>query len=175
MGIDNVSNGGKAQGTKYTPVKVRDKDSGKSIVINFQNAKVTGNSAEWTIRNGKVFDKAGNEVKDNTLNVTKYQQALIMAAAEGKQFGEIQNDKERFILDEKDLTGANYYDSAKEALADVGSEYHIVKDPNNTNEGYFGEADALEHGVIFAQLENQKGDKGRLFIQLHDEQGKPLY
>lgn len=175
MGIDNVSSGGKSTGTNYTQVKIRDKDSGKSIVIKFQNAKVTGNKAEWTILNGKVYDGNGNEVKDNTLNVTKYQQALIMAAASGEEFGEIQNQKERFILDEKDLTGASFYNVAKKALADVGSEYQIVKDPNNTNEGYFGEADALEHGLIFAQLKNQKGENGKLFIQLNDEKGKPLH
>ena len=65
MTINEVNGAGQPQ-NGYTKVKVTDKDSGKSFVIDFKNAKVKGNEAEWTIKDGKVFDKAGKEVKSSS-------------------------------------------------------------------------------------------------------------
>ena len=151
----------------YTPVTVRDKDSGKQIVINFSNCKIEGNEATWTIKDGKVIDKNGKTVEDMTIEVTRYQAALIEAAAKGDDNGE--------YLDERDLIGASYADNAQEALQIAKSEYKLVED--NVND--YGDdrqrysADALEHGEIFADVKNDKGETGKLNIVLEPEYQAP--
>ncbi len=159
MTINEVNGAGQPQ-NGYTKVKVKDKDTGKSFVIDFKNAKVRGNEAEWTIKDGKVLDKNGKEVKDNELEVTRYQAALIKAAAEGDGDGK--------VLDSNDLIGASYGEAAEKALQDVKSEYHVRKDTMNDPPALHGDADALEHGIIYANVENQKGERGRLEIEFED-------
>ncbi len=164
MTINEVNGAGQPQ-NGYTKVKVTDKDSGKSFVIDFKNAKVKGNEAEWTIKDGKVFDKAGKEVKDNELEVTRYQAALIKAAAEGDGDGK--------KLDSNDLVGGLYGEKAEAELQKANSEYHIAKDKANYPPAPHGDADALEHGKIYANVENAKGEKGHLEIQFLNEEKAP--
>ncbi len=161
MAIDGVNGAGKPQ-DGYTKVTVRDKDSGKSFVIDFKNAKVEGNTENWKIENGVVYDKDGKPVDGNVLNVTKYQAALIKAAAEGDDRGEGHR------LDSNDLVGGLYGENAEAELQKVGSEYHIAKDTYNDPPTPWGVADAFEHGVIFAEVENAKGEKGGLQITFAD-------
>lgn len=153
----------------YTPVKVKDKDSGENFIINFTNCKVQGNEASWTIKDGKVVDKNGKTVEDMTIEVTRYQAALIKAAASGDDYGD------DAYLDDRDLIGAAYADNAKEALQEAKSEYKLVEDTvNNYGDGYTRySADALEYGEIFADVENAKGDKGKLNIILEPEYQPP--
>ena len=155
MGIDEVKGAGLQQNN--TRVKVKDKDSGKSFVINFTNSKVKGNKAEWTIKDGKVYDKDGKTLKENEIEVTKYQAALIKAAAEGDGNGR--------YLDSNDLIGASYAENAEKELQNVKSEYHIAEDNYNNPAPPFGDADALEHGIIYANVENSKGERGHLEIK----------
>ncbi len=153
----------------YTPVKVKDKDTGKSFVINFKNAKVTGNEAEWTIKDGKVYDKNGKTIEDNTLEVTRYQAALIKAAAG--------NDYDSKFLDEEDLNGAGYADTAKRELQNAKSGYKLaewntglVPDKNgNYVPDMRPAADAGETGYITAEVVNAKGEKGRIIIDMRPE------
>ena len=159
MGIDEVKGAG-LQKQNYTSVKVKDKDSGKSFVINFTNSKVKGNKAEWTIKDGKVFDKDGKTLKENEIEVTRYQAALIKAAAEGDGNGK--------YLDSNDLIGAGFAENAEIALENAQSEYHVAKDEYN-NPAPFGDADALEHGIIYANVENAKGERGHLEINFLNE------
>ena len=49
MTINEVNGAGQPQ-NGYTKVTVKDKDSGESFVIDFRNARVKGNVAEWTIK-----------------------------------------------------------------------------------------------------------------------------
>ena len=128
MTINEVNGAGQPQ-NGYTKVKVTDKDSGKSFVIDFRNAKVKGNQAEWTIKDGKVFDKNGNTIENNELEVTRYQAALIKAAAEGDENGK--------KLDSKDLIGSMYGKKAEEELQKANSEYHIAKDNMNVPAAQF--------------------------------------
>lgn len=157
----------------YTPVKVKDKDSGKSFVINFKNARITGNESSWTIKDGKVYDKDGKTIEDNTLEVTRYQAALIEAAAGNDYRGD------KNYLDEEDLNGAGYADTAKEALQKAKSEYKLDQWTAGYVPGQEGHpvpdivpaADATEGGVIIADVINDKGDKGQLTIDIRtDEQ-----
>ncbi len=159
MGIDEVKGAG-LQKQNYTSVKVKDKDSGKSFVINFTNSKVKGNKAEWTIKDGKVYDKDGKTLKENEIEVTRYQAALIKAAAEGDGNGQ--------YLDSNDLIGAGFAENADKELQNVKSEYHVAKDDYN-NPAPFGDADALEHGIIYANVENAQGERGHLDIKFLDE------
>ncbi len=159
MTINEVNGAGQPK-NGYTKVKVKDKDTGKSFVIDFKNATVKGNEAQWTIKDGKVLDKNGKEVKDNELEVTRYQAALIKAAAEGDGNGK--------VLDSNDLIGASYGKAAEEALQNAKSEYHVRKDTMNDPSALFGEADAYEHGVIYADVENAKGERGHLEIEFED-------
>ena len=159
MAIHEVQGAGQPQ-QNYTPVTVKDKNSGKKIVINFANAKVKGNVAEWTIKDGVVYDKKGNIVPNNELQVTKYQAALLKAAAEGDGNGK--------HLDTNDLVGGLYGENAEKALQEAKSEYHIAKDRYNNPPMPFGDADALEHGKIYANVENKAGQKGHLEINFTD-------
>ncbi len=163
MTINEVNGAGQPQ-KGYTKVKVTDKDSGKSFVIDFKNAKVKGNEAEWTIKDGKVLDKNGKEVKDNELEVTRYQAALIKAAADGDGNGK--------KLDSNDLVGSLYGKNAEAELQNAKSEFHVAKDKINDPPAQFGDADALEHGKIYANVENAKGEKGHLEIQFLDDQAQ---
>lgn len=156
MTINEVNGAGQPQ-NGYTKVKVKDKDSGKSFVIDFKNAFVKGNQAEWTIKDGKVFDKDGKEVKNNELEVTRYQAALIKAAAEGDENGK--------KLDTNDLVGGLYGEKADAELKKANSEYRVAKDNYNNPGAPWGDADALEHGLIYANVENPKGQKGHLEIR----------
>ncbi len=143
--------------SNYTPVTVKDKDSGKSFVINFANAKIKGNEAEWTIKDGKVYDKNGKTVEDNLLEVTRYQAAIIQAAAEGDGEG----DK---YLDSNDIIGAAFAEKVETALQEAKSEYHV--DMNEKYSPARPEADAFEYGVFYAGLENAEGDKKTFSIEL---------
>lgn len=147
----------------YTKVTVKDKDSGRSFIINFKNAKVTGNQAEWTIKDGLVYDKNGKTIQDNIMEVTRYQAALIQAAAENSEKG----DK---FIDEYDLNGAGYAYNAEKALQENKSQYKL-----DTFEVIFGtepkqikSADATEHGVIYADVVNKDNEeeKGHLTIDI---------
>ena len=130
----------------YTPVKVKDKDTGKTFVVQMVNAKIKGNKAEWTIKDGKVYDANGKTVKDNILEVTRYQAQFIKTAAAA---GENANSAK---LNEYDLVGAGFANLLEKNLQASKSEYHVK------------EADALEHGVIFADMQNEKGEKGHMEI-----------
>lgn len=156
----------------YTPVKVKNKDTQEIFVINFKNAKITGNEAEWTIKDGKVYDKNGKTIEDNILEVTRYQAALIKAAAKGDEF-----KGEHDFLDEEDLNGATYAEYAAKELQNAQSEYRLDK----MNIGYTRKdgktipetvpaADATEGGIIFADVINDKGEKGRLRIDFNNEE-----
>lgn len=157
----------------YTPVNIKDKDSGKSFIINFKNARVKGNEAEWTIKDGKVYDKDGKTIEDNTLEVTRYQAALIEAAAGNDYRGD------KNYLDEEDLNGAGYADTAKKALKESKSGYkldqwiagYVPDSDNHPKPDIVPAADATEVGVITAEVINDKGNKGRLIIDIRtDEQ-----
>lgn len=166
MSINEVNGAGNSNNHGYTKVTVKDKDSGQSFVIDFKNAKIKGNEAEWTVKDGKVYGKDGKEIQGNELEVTKYQAALIKAAAGGDGDGK--------RLDTKDLVGGMYGELAEEELQKAKSEYHVAKETYNnpsTSMGY--DADALEHGKIYANVENAKGEKGHLEIQfMNDEQAQ---
>lgn len=158
----------------YTPVRVKDKDSGKSFVINFVNSKVKGNQSEWTIKDGNVYDKDGKTIQDNIIEVTRYQAALIKAAAQGNY-----DDK---YLDWDDLNGAGYADNAEKELQKAKSEYKlqqdyylVPRDEYDTSTGaykevYYPVADATETGVISAAVVNPKGQKGQITIDLRQDQ-----
>lgn len=157
----------------YTPVTVKNKDTQETFVINFKNAKVTGNEAEWTIRDGKVYDKNGKTIEDNVMEVTRYQAALIKAAARGDDF-----KGEHNFLDRDDLNGATYEEVAKEELQKAKSEYKL----DEMEIGYFPDkngkfvpeivpaADATEAGIIFANVINDEGEKGRLRIDIRTDE-----
>ena len=157
----------------YTPVTVKNKDTQETFVINFKNAKVTGNEAEWTIRDGKVYDKNGKTIEDNVMEVTRYQAALIKAAARGDDF-----KGEHNFLDRDDLNGATYAEVAKEELQKAKSEYKL----DEMEIGYFPDkngkfvpeivsaADATEAGIIFANVINDEGEKGRLRIDIRTDE-----
>ena len=55
----------------------------------------------------------------------------------------------------------------------ANSEYHIAKDKANYPPAPHGDADALEHGKIYANVENAKGEKGHLEIQFLNEEKAP--
>ena len=157
----------------YTPVTVKNKDTQETFVINFKNAKVTGNEAEWTIRDGKVYDKNGKTIEDNVMEVTRYQAALIKAAARGDDF-----KGEHNFLDRDDLNGATYAEVAKEELQKAKSEYKL----DEMEIGYFPDkngkfvpeivpaADATEAGIIFANVINDEGEKGRLRMDIRTDE-----
>ena len=155
-------------GKKYTPITVKDKDSGNSFVINFANAKIEGNENSWTIKDGKLYDKNGKTIQDNILEVTRYQAALIKAAAQGDDY-----NKDNY-LNEYDLNGAAYADAAKAELQKAKSEYKLDKwdtgevpdEKGGWKTEYVDAADAYEHGVIEADVVNNKGEKGHLKISL---------
>ena len=166
----------------YTRVTVKDKDSNTSFVINFKNARVTGNEAKWEIRDGVLYDKNGKPVEDNIMEVTRYQAALIRAAAGDD------------TLDENDLCGANYANAAKDELAKSKSEFRLdvwdtganYDDNGNIKTFEVPAADASEAGVFEADVVNNDGEKGHLTIdirtpeqlaaeQRHVEEAQKLY
>ena len=139
----------------YTPVKVKDKDTGDTFVIQMVNAKIKGNQASWTIKDGKVYDSNGKAIQDNILEVTKYQAQIIKAAAAA---GDGANPER---LNNYDLVGEIFASQAEKMLQNAKSEYHIT------------DADALEHGVIYAGVQNKNGEKGRLEITFMSDKPKP--
>lgn len=147
----------------YTKVKVKDKDSGKSFIINFKNAKVTGNQAEWTIKDGLVYDKNGKTIQDNEMEVTRYQAALIQAAAGN-------SEKDDTFMDDYDLIGAGYADNAEKALQENKSQYKLdtFEITSGTEREQIKSADATEAGVIYADVVNKDNDeeKGHLTIDM---------
>ena len=164
MSINGI-NGGDKVPEGYTRITVKDKDSGKSFVIDFVNARIKGNQASWTIKDGVLYDKNGKSVKDNILEVTKYQAALIKAA---DSYGD---DK----INERDLNGAGYADAARRELDNVKSDFRLDKwdtgsIPDDKNGGwktnYVDAADAYESGIFEADVINNKGEKGHLEIDI---------
>ncbi len=163
--VRKVNHCGYDYGT-YTPITVRDKDSGKSFVINFKNSTVTGNEASWTIKDGVLCDKNGKSIKDNVMEVTRYQAAIIKAA---------DHDGDTFI-DGDDYTGSLFGEQVTEELQKAKSEYKV---PMYTY-GYTienGEYVPLQtpdaeasNGFFEAYVENSKGDKGRLIIDIRTEE-----
>jgi len=131
----------------YTSVRVKDKDSGKIFTIQMVNSEIKGNKAKWTIKDGQVYDSEGKTIRDRTIEVTRYQAQILKAAAEA---GENANTSK---LNEYDLVGAAFQDKIKKSLAEGQSEYQVTQ------------ADALEHGIIFADVENKKGETGHLEIK----------
>ena len=136
---------------QYTPVTIKDKDSGRTFTIQMVNSEIKGNEAKWTIRDGKVYDAQGKTIEDRTIEVTRYQAQILEAAAEAGDGA----SKQR--LNEYDLVGATFKDKVKQSLAQGNSEYHVTS------------ADASESGLIFANVTNQKGETGRLEITLLKE------
>lgn len=130
----------------YTPVKVRDKDTGKTFVIQMVNAQIKGNKAKWTVKDGKVYDAQGNAIKDNVLEVTKYQAQILKAAAAA---GENANSER---LNDYDLVGGAFNEKAEKMLQSAKSDFHVT------------DAEALEHGKIYADVKNKKGETGHLEI-----------
>lgn len=146
----------------YTPVTVRDKNSGNQFVINFKNARITGNETSWTIKDGVLCDKDGKPIQDNVMEVTRYQAAIIKAA---------DYDGDGFI-DSDDYTGVLFADEVTEELKKAKSEYKV---PMYTY-GYtykdgkdvplqVPDAEA-SNGFFSAFVENSKGEKGKLVIDI---------
>ncbi len=156
--VDKINGASGQSANNFTSVRVKDKDTGKAFVIDFKNAFIKGNESEWTVKDGKVYGKDGKEIKNNELEVTKYQAALIKAAAGGDGNGK--------RLDTNDLVGGLYGEMAEAELQKSKSEYHVAKDTYNVPSSSMGyDADALEHGIIYANVENAKGNKGHLEIR----------
>ncbi len=161
MGMEiNGTQGTQQRASQYTPVKIKEKETGKSFVINFLDAEITGNKNKWKIKDGKVYNADGKEIKNKELKLTKYQAALLKAAARG--------DGNGAYLDEKDLIGSGYGQLAAEELKRANSKFRLAKDTTNNPPLPFGDADAMEHGMIYANVENNKGEKGHLEIKLLD-------
>lgn len=136
----------------YTRVTVRNKDSKESFEINFKDGVVKGNVAEWTIKDGKVYDKNGKTIEDNVMEVTRYQAALIKAAAGDD------------TLDEKDLNGANFEYAAKRELSIMGSRFTITTDGMN---------DATEGGIIYGRVvDEETGERGGITIDIRPEEAR---
>jgi len=151
----------------YTPIKVKDKDSGKQFTINFKNAKVTGNEASWTIKDGVLCDKNGKPIKDNVMEVTRYQAAIIKAA---------DSDGDSFI-DEDDYTGGGFAYDITEELQEAKSEFKVPEYTYGYTYGKDGELVPLKtydaeasNGRFTAFVENSKGEKGKLIIDIRTEE-----
>lgn len=151
----------------YTPVTVRDKDTGKQFVINFKNARITGNEASWTIKDGVLCDKDGKPIKDNIMEVTKYQAAIIKAA---------DYDGDGF-LDDDDYSGGAFGSCVSDELQKAESAYRVSRSPHGYTYDKDGrtvpmiEDDAeASNGFFTAHVENASGDKGRLIIDIRTEE-----
>ena len=82
------------------------------------------------------------------------------------------------FLDRDDLNGATYAEVAKEELQKAKSEYKL----DEMEIGYFPDkngkfvpeivpaADATEAGIIFANVINDEGEKGRLRIDIRTDE-----
>lgn len=139
----------------YTPVKVKDKDTGETFVIQMVNSKIKGNKAEWTVKDGKVYDANGKTIQDNILEVTKYQAQIIKAAAAA---GDTSSPEK---LNTYDIIGAGFADNAEKALQAAKSDYHITF------------ADAFEGGQFYADVKNKQGNKGHLEITFLKDEPAP--
>lgn len=157
---DKISGAPVNQNQKLTTLKVQDSSTGKVEIFEMQNAKITGNKSEYTIRDGKVYDKKGVALDGNIINLLKYQAAAIRAAAAGSEEGD-------HVLDTKDLTGSKFAYDLEAELQKSKSEYHVANNTQMDPKLKVKEADALEHGVIFANLINGKGEKGKITIDFN--------
>lgn len=155
----------------YTTVRVKDKDSGKTFTIDMVNSQVEGNSAKWKIENGKVYiydatSKKYKPVNDNTLEVTRYQAAILKAAAEAGDQGGTHK------LNIYDICGAAFGERVDKELGRANSEYKVKRHPDvDRSDPYSYDADALEYGVFYANVTNGK-DNGRLKITINTEPDK---
>ncbi len=158
----NVNNISTSTPGDYTSVTVKNKNSGETFVIQFKDARIKGNEAEWTIKDGKVYDKYGKTIEDNILEVTRYQAALIKAAAKA--------DGNEHVLDQWDLNGGIYADFAKKELQNAQSEYKLDTITINGGKETIPAADATEGGVIWADVINDKEETGSITIDIRTEE-----
>lgn len=154
-----VSGVNSQQQPNYTKVRVRDINTGKIEVFKMQNAKITGNKTEYTIKDGKVYDKDGNWLDGNAINLLKYQAAAIRAAAAGGD--------DPHVLNTKDLTGSKYAEDLEAELQKNKSEFHVANNTSMAPELGVKDADALEYGLIYANLVNAKGESGKITIDFN--------
>ena len=136
---------------KYTDVKIKDRDSGRSFVIKMVNSKIKTASGTWTVKDGKVYDSKGKTLKDNQLELARYQAQFVEAAAAA---GDNASAKK---LNVYDLVGAAFANKLENSLQSGKSEFHVT------------DADALEHGVIYGTMKNSKGEKRNMEIELLQE------
>ena len=149
----------------YTQVNVKDKDSGKTFPIQMVNSQIEGNAAKWKIENGKVYiydsqTRNYKPVDDNTLEVTRYQAAILKAAAEAGDGA----DKSK--LNEFDLCGSAFGERVDAELGKAQSEYKVRK--YDEDDPYSYDADASGNTFV-ANVQNANGDKGRLKITINTE------
>ena len=136
------------------------------------NSQVEGNSAKWKVENGKVYmydakSKTYKPVENNILEVTRYQAAILKAATEAGDGG----DKHK--LNVYDICGAAFGEKVDEELGKADSEYKVTRHPDvDKSDPYSYDADALEYGVFYANVNNKKGEKGRLKITINTEPDK---
>ncbi len=159
LGINRIQETQKKE-KEYTPVKIKDKDSRKSFVINFIDAEIYSNDKKWKIKDGYVYDQNDKKLKTNEIKVSNAEAALIKAAAKGDGNGK--------YLDDDDLVGAVFGILATKELKENNSKYKLVKDETNNNKMPFGDADAMKNGQIYANIENNKGEKQHFEIRLSD-------
>lgn len=157
----------KAGNSDYTTVKIINQDNPS---VNFQlkmpNAEISGNQVKYKVENGKVykFNAKTNkyeQVKDNTIKLTRYQATGVQVAASGDENGQTG------ILNWDDLTGARYGHDLDEALKKAQSEYQVLRDEYEPDEYNSLQADAGEQGVFTAFFQNKNDkSKGKLQIKL---------
>lgn len=140
---------------KLTPVKVKNKDTGETFTINMVNADIVGNKVKYEVKDGKVL-KDGKPIKDNEIELLRYQTEAIKAAAEGDGFGD------KHILDSNDINGTTYAENLEKRLQNAKSEFHVYEYPDQFPA--HKTADATESGLFTALLQNNKGEKGRIDI-----------
>ncbi len=160
LGINGIQ-GTQQKGTEYTPVKIKNKDSGKTIVINFVDSEIISDKNKWKIEDGKVFNSEGKEIKNKEINVSNAQAALLLAAAKG--------DGNEKYLDINDLIGSGYGEIAAAELKNAKSKFKIEKDTVNNPPMPFGDADAMENGQIYANVKNDKGERMHFEIRMTDK------
>ncbi|MBQ8460437.1 hypothetical protein IJ541_10105 [bacterium] len=136
---------------KYTDVRVKDRDSGRSFVVKMVNSKIKTASGTWTVKDGKVYDSKGKTLKDNQLELARYQAQFVEAAAGAGDNASAQK------LNVYDLVGAAFKGKLEASLQNGKSEFHVT------------DADALEHGVFYGSMKNQKGETREMTITLLDD------
>ena len=161
LGINGIQGTQQQKGVEYTPVKIKNKDSGKSVVINFIDSEIISDKTKWKIAEGKVYNSEGKIIRNNEINVPNAQAALILAAAKGDGNGK--------YLDENDLIGSGYGEIAEAELKKANSKFKIAKDEVNNPPMPFGDADAMENGQIYANAQNEKGERIHFEIRMTDK------